>query len=172
MCLCSLRVHVCGESRRDIWHRRSTSRAKNWLDRMQRAFAVVTVKTSLCFGTTSGVESAKNLLCHPGSDECRGSPAVSTCDGAGNGRANAQRTAQHACCADVSACGVRPNGHNRVTEMTSVKSSKVGTMLQRDCDAKSHVIACTITSVHGEASKQAASSGRLCAARNGSPRNQ
>ena len=29
MCLCSLRVHVCGESRRDIWHRRNTSKGKN-----------------------------------------------------------------------------------------------------------------------------------------------
>ena len=83
-----------------------------------------------------------------------------------------QRAAQHACCADVSVCGVRPNGHNRVTEMTSVKSSKVRTMLQCDCNPKSHVIACAVASVHWEASKQAASSGRLCATRNGSPRTQ
>ena len=119
------------------------------------------------------MRNARILLSHQRSDECRGRFALSTCDGAGNGRANAAaRAAQHTYCVDVSTCGVWPNGHNRVTEMTSVKASKVGTMLQCDCDAKSQVIACTVASVHGEASKQAASSERLCATRNGSPRNQ
>ena len=40
----------------------------------------------------------------------------------------------------TSACGVRQNGHIRVTDVTRVKSSKVGTILPRDCHAQSHVI--------------------------------
>ena len=50
------------------------------------------------------------------------------------------------------ACGVPPNGHNRVTKMTRVKSSKVGTIMPRDRHAKSHVTVGTITSVDWEAS--------------------
>ena len=40
----------------------------------------------------------------------------------------------------VSTCGMRPNGHIRVTNKTLVKSSKVRTIEPRDCNAKSHVI--------------------------------
>ena len=58
----------------------------------------------------------------------------------------------------TSACGVRHNGHIRVTNMTRVKSSKVGTIMQRDRDAKSHAIVDTIASVHCEARACKASS--------------
>ena len=102
MCLYSFRVHICGEIRRDIWHRRNASKGKNWLDTMQRAFAVITIKNSLCFATTSGVESAKNLLCHPGSDECRGSPACLPAMEQGAVAPMLRHDAQHAVCADIS----------------------------------------------------------------------
>ena len=40
----------------------------------------------------------------------------------------------------MSVCGVQQNGHIRVTDVTRVKSSKVGTIVQRDCHAQLHVI--------------------------------
>ena len=35
---------------------------KNWSDRMQRAFAFVTVENSLCFGVIGGVRSAESVM--------------------------------------------------------------------------------------------------------------
>ena len=82
-------------------------------------------------------------------------------------------SAMHSTQAVLTSASVMQNdGYIRVADAISVKLSKVGTMLQRDCDAKSHVIACTTASVHWEASKRAASSEWLYAARNGPPRTQ
>ena len=83
-----------------------------------------------------------------------------------------QRDAQHACCVDVSVCGVRRIGHIRVMDNTLVKSSKVGTILLRNHHAKLHVIACAIASVHWEVPVQAANSEWVCDTRNGPPRTQ
>ena len=53
----------------------------------------------------------------------------------------------------TSASIVRNDGHIRVADATSVKSSKVGTMLLRDRHANLHVITVTVASVHWETPK-------------------
>ena len=62
--------------------------------------------------------------------------------------------------------------HIRVTEVTRVKSSKVGTILPCNCHAKLHVIVCTVVSVHSEVHVQIASSKWVWGTRNGPPRTQ
>ena len=49
------------------------------------------------------------------------------------------------------------NGHIKVIDMTRVKSSKVRTILLRDCHAKLHVIAGAVASIDWEAHAQVAS---------------
>ena len=83
-----------------------------------------------------------------------------------------QRDVQHTGCANFSACGVWPNGHNRVTEMTRVKSPKVGTMLLRDCHANLYVITVQSSVFIGKRVSEQQVVERICDARNGPPRTQ
>lgn len=59
-----------------------------------------------------------------------------------------------------------------MADMTKVKSSKVGTILAHDSNAKLHVIAGTIVSVHWEAYARATSNEWAWNTRNGLPRTQ
>ena len=85
MCVRALLIMCPWGEESDAWRKGGTSEGEPVGCNPFR-FVIVVLDDSLCFGVTGEVRSAKNLLFHNGSDECRCKPAVSTCVGVGNNR--------------------------------------------------------------------------------------